>query len=161
NTDAVDVVVRVFLRDRLVPEDAVGEAGVGEFVPADVVEFLGAVGRAHAVDLCDDEAEVGQGIAGAKRLGHERALRAGVNVLDDRVALRRVEVPRPGDDPPNAGRAVAALGDEHLRRLPAAGLQVGYVRPLQLADERAVVAPPQLVYRRHVHPRIGVDDVLA
>ena len=48
------------LRRGLVPEDAVGEAGVLEVVPADVVERLGAVGRPHAVHLHDDEAQVGQ-----------------------------------------------------------------------------------------------------
>ena len=49
-----------FCGGRLDPEDAVGKAGVAEVLPADVVERLGAVGRAHAVDLHDDEAQLGQ-----------------------------------------------------------------------------------------------------
>ena len=58
--DAAEVVPGVLPGDGLVPEDAVGEAGVLEVVPADVVKRLGPVGRPHAVDLHDDEAQVGQ-----------------------------------------------------------------------------------------------------
>ena len=50
---------RVLRRDRLVPQDAIGEAGVAEVLPRDVVERLRAIRRAHAVDLHDDEAELG------------------------------------------------------------------------------------------------------
>ena len=54
------VVLRVFLGDGLMPENAVGETGVLEVVPADVVKRLGAIGRPHAVHLHDDETQVGQ-----------------------------------------------------------------------------------------------------
>ena len=61
--------------------------------------------------------------AGAEGLGDERALRAGVDLLDDRVLLGRIEVLGPADDAPDVRLAVAALGDEDLGRLPAAGLR--------------------------------------
>ena len=123
DADAAEVVPRILLGDGLVPEDAIGEAGVLEVVPADVVKRLGAIGRPHAVDLHDDETQVGQRrepADRAERLGNERALRAGVDLLDDRVFLGRIEVLGPADDAPDVGLAVAALGDEHLGRLPAA-----------------------------------------
>ena len=92
NSDAINVVIRVLRGGGLVPEDAIGEAGVGEVVPADIVKRLGTVRRAHAVHLHHDEAQVGQrGVAaeGAERLGHERSLRAGVNVLDHGILFLR------------------------------------------------------------------------
>ena len=60
DADAADVVIRILLRHGLVPQDAVREAGVLEVLPAHVVKRLGAVGRAHAVHLHDDEAQVRQ-----------------------------------------------------------------------------------------------------
>ena len=58
DADARDVVPRIFRRDRLVPEDAIGEAGVAQILPRDIVECLRAIAGAHAVDLDDDEARV-------------------------------------------------------------------------------------------------------
>ena len=76
------VVIGILRRGRLVPEDSIGEPGVLEVVPADVVKGLGAICRSHAVDLHDDEAEVRQRsvlVERAERLGNERALRARVD----------------------------------------------------------------------------------
>ena len=123
------------------PEDAVGEAGVAQVLPADVVERLRPPVRPHAVDLHDDEAQLGQRLRPMKRrerLGHERALRPGVDLLDHRVLLRRVEVRRPEDHAVDVGLAVAPLGDEPLGGLPAGRQQGRRVGPLQLADELAV-----------------------
>src|SRR5205823_5978632 len=58
DADASDVVERILLGDRLMPQDAVRKAGVLEVLPADIVKGLRAVGGPHAVDLHDDEAEV-------------------------------------------------------------------------------------------------------
>src|SRR5262249_45104697 len=68
---------------------------------------------------------------------------------------------RPADDAPDVGLAVAPLGDEDLRRLPAVVAQLGNVGLLQLADQLAVVGAAQLVDGRQVHARVGVDEVLA
>ena len=90
--DARDVVGRILRRHRLVPEDAIGEAGVLDVLPRDVVEGLRAVARPHAVDLHDDEPDFGLRlhlVERGERLRHERALRPGVDVLDDRILLRR------------------------------------------------------------------------
>ena len=51
--------------------------------------------------------------------GTNESVRAGVDVLDDRILLRRIEVRRPDDDAVDVGLAVAPLGDEDLRRPPA------------------------------------------
>src|SRR5262249_14218558 len=113
-----DVVIGVFLRYRLVPEDAVGKAGVLEVVPADIVERLRAIGRPHAIYLHDDESQIGErgkATGGAEGLRDVGAVRAGVDLLDDRILLFWVELARPADDAPDVGLAVAALGREHLR----------------------------------------------
>ena len=53
-------IVRILRRGRLDPQDAVGEPGVAEVLPANVVERLRAVRRAHAVDLHHDEPQLRQ-----------------------------------------------------------------------------------------------------
>ncbi len=60
DADAGEIHVRILRGGGLHPQNAVGESGVLEVVPADVVKRLRAVGGAHAVDLHDDEAQVGQ-----------------------------------------------------------------------------------------------------
>src|SRR5262249_52727345 len=83
-----------------------------------------------------------------------------VDVLDHRVLLARVEVPRPGDNAQVFGGAVAALGNEHLRGLPAAGLQLGDVPLFGLADEFAVRAAARPRHRGESPPAVGADGVL-
>jgi hypothetical protein len=81
-------------RQRPVPGDAIGEARIAQVLPSHVVEGLGTVGDAHAVDHHHDEAQVGKrlhadllvaaGVAAERPegLGHERIVRPGVDVLD-------------------------------------------------------------------------------
>src|SRR5438105_836704 len=52
---AAGVVITVRRRGRLVPEDAIREAGIFEVVPADIVKRFGTIGGAHAVNLHDDK----------------------------------------------------------------------------------------------------------
>ena len=59
----------------------------------------------------------------AERLGHEGALRPGVDLLDHRVLLGRIEIGGPDDDAPDIGLAVAALGDEDFGASAARGEQ--------------------------------------
>src|SRR5687767_13832543 len=123
--DPRDVVIRILRRHCLVPEDAVREAGVAEVLPRHVVEGLRAVVRTHTVDLHDDEPDLRlrlHGVEGAKGLGDEGTLRPGVDVLDDWVLFRGIEVGRSIDDAPDVGLSVATLRDEDLWRLPARGL---------------------------------------
>src|SRR5436190_1129886 len=82
-------------------EDAVRKTGVAEVLEGDVVESLRAIAGAHAVDLDDDEAQLGQGVHSGGRgesLGHEGALRSRVYVLDHRILLRGIEVTRTHDN---------------------------------------------------------------
>ena len=69
DADARDVVPRVLRGEGLVPEDAIGKAGVLDVLPGHVVKRLRAIGRAHAVHLHDDESELGLGLHAAP--GHE------------------------------------------------------------------------------------------
>ena len=78
-------------------------------------------------------------VEGGERLRHERALRTGVDVLDHRILLRRVEVRRPDDDAPDVGCAVASLRDERLQaRASPACSERADVAALDLRDQRAV-----------------------
>src|SRR5262245_41214063 len=60
NSHAVDIVTGIFLGGGSVPEDAVREASVFQVMPADVVKGFGAIGGSHAINLNDDEPQVGQ-----------------------------------------------------------------------------------------------------
>ena len=64
DAEPVDIVPGVFGGGGFVPVYAIGEAGVADVFPADIVESLGAIGGAHAVHLDDDEAEFGHGLHG-------------------------------------------------------------------------------------------------
>jgi hypothetical protein len=82
---------------------------------------------AHAVDLDDDEAELGEFLRAARaRRPSARAAPCGRrrSVLDHRVRRADRSWSGDADDAPDVGRAVAALGDEALGRAPAAGVSV-------------------------------------
>ena len=85
---------------------------------------------------------------GAERLGDERALRPGVDILDHRILLVRVEIHGPGDGAPDVGLAVAALGDEDFGRLEARGQQRRVVALVEIHDHFLVFGAAQLRDRR-------------
>ena len=66
DADAGEVHFKVLGGGGFDPENAVGEAGIGEVFPADVMEFFGAVAGAHAVHLDDNEAEFGNFLLAVK-----------------------------------------------------------------------------------------------
>src|SRR5688572_23533579 len=77
DSDAIEVVIGIFCRGGLVPEDAIGETSITEVMPADVVKGLGTKSGSHGIHLHDDEAqigEVGRAALGAKSLGNVSAL---------------------------------------------------------------------------------------
>ena len=103
----------------------------------------------------------GLGLHGAERgegLRHEGAVRAGVDVLDHRVLLARVEGGRPVDHPPDVRLPVAALCREDLRRPPAGLLERREIDALEFGDQRAVRRPAQFRNRPLVDARVDVDE---
>ena len=84
----------------------------------------------------------------------------GVNLLYDRILLIRIEIRGTENHPVDVGLAVASLGYETLRSLPDGGFKFAGVRFFQLANQRAVADPTQLVHRWHVNAGIRVDDEL-
>ncbi len=107
NSHAADVVIGIFGRDRLVPENAVGKSSVFE-----------------AVHLHQDKTQIrqrGKPARAAETFRHERTLRAGVDLLEDGVFLVWIEVAGTVDDAPDVGLSVAALGHKDLGRFPPAG----------------------------------------
>ena len=148
--------------DRLVPEDPIRETGVLDVLPRDVVESLRAIARAHAVDLHDDEADLGKRlhlVERCERLRDERAVRPGVDVLDDRILPARIEIRWTVDHAVDVGDAVASLGGEGFRRLPAGARQLGNAAPLELRHERSVGPAMQLGYRSEIDAGVGVHVV--
>jgi hypothetical protein len=112
--------------------------------------------------LNDDKAQPRERLhlgIGRKRLRYERSLWARVDVFDDGILLRGVEIRGTDDDAPDVGLAVAAFGHEDFRRRPAGGLQLRDVAALELHDDRAVARPAQLRHGRGIDPRVGVDEV--
>ncbi len=161
DADAAKVHVWILRRGCLHPQDAIGEAGVAEVLAANVMERLGTIVRAHAVDLHDDEPQLGEAlmpVEGTEVLRHERALRPGVDLLDHGIFLVGIEVRRAEDDAVNIRLAVASLGDESLGHFPASLQQGPHVGALQLADELAVPHAPQLGHGGHIHTRIRVEE---
>ena len=154
-----------FCGRRLDPENAVGKAGVPRFFQQTSWNALERLAVPMPSICTTMKPKLGQRLIplpAAERLGHERALRPGVDRLDDRILLARVEIARPADDAPDVGLAVAALGDEHLERLPARSRSAPTMSAFfQLADELAVVGAAQLVHRRHIDAAVGVDQVLS
>jgi hypothetical protein len=127
-----------------------------------VVKRLRAVARPHAVDLDDDEADLGEGlhlVVGGERLWNERAVRAGIDVFDHRIFDARIEVRRTVNHAPDVGLAVAAFRREDFRRLPAGVRKLGDVAPLELGDERTVGSAVEFGHRREIHAGVGVDVV--
>jgi hypothetical protein len=93
---AIDVDPRVALRELLHAGHLIGQRVVAHVAVIRGVEALGSPRRAHAVDLDDDEAQLGDRLRIAARGGKLAAadaagLRARINVIEDRILLRRIE----------------------------------------------------------------------
>ena len=72
--------------------------------------------------------------------------------------LAGIEVPGAVDHAVNVGLAVAPLGHEPLRRLPACLPQGRRVGLLQRADQRSVLGAAELGHRRQVDAGVGIDQ---
>ena len=59
NPDTAEVHVGIFLRGLFDPENTIGETGIADVLPAHIVEGLTAVRRTHAVDLHQNESQLG------------------------------------------------------------------------------------------------------
>src|SRR5262245_51351291 len=126
DTYAIEVVPGILRRHRFVPKNAVWEAGVLEVFPADIVKRLGTVGGSHAVHLDDDKTKIverGVPARWAERFGHVGTLRPRVDVFDDRILFVGIKIAWPADNAPDVRPAIAALRNEHFRRLPTVRLQ--------------------------------------
>src|SRR5437879_12551731 len=96
DANPADIVIRILRGHSAMPEDPIRETGVLEVLPAHVMECLGTIGRAHTVHLHDNETqfrERGETTRRAEGLGHKRALRSGVDLLDDGIFFIRIEIP--------------------------------------------------------------------
>ena len=79
------------------PGHLIGQRVVAHVAVIGLVELLRSPRRAHPVDFDDDEAEFGERLRIAARRRERAAadaagLRAGIDVIDDRVLLRRIEL---------------------------------------------------------------------
>ena len=135
------------------PKDAVGKARILEVHPSDVVESFGSVRSAHAIDLDNDEANLGNLSATViflERLGHEGIVWASVDVLDHRVGLIRIEIGGAEDHTPDVGDTVATFGNEYFWGFPTCVDKIADVCPFDLHYYRLVRSPPQFCDGRHV-----------
>ncbi len=144
----------------------VGQRVVGHVAIPGIVEGLGAPRRTHAVNGHHDEAQFGQRLivdmGGQKAAAAHRAgLRAGVDVVDDRVLFGRIEVGGLEHHPVQLGPAVARLDRERHRRHPAGSLEAGDVGAGDFGDLGPVGRAAQQRHRRHGGGRIGIDEQLA
>ena len=163
---AIQVDPRILRRQRLHPRDLVGQGVVDHVAVVRVLEGLAAPGRAHAVDGDDYKAEFRQRLvvdlrAGEGARAHRAGLRAGIDVVDDRVLLVRIEVGRLPQHPVQVGLTIACLDRELLRRAPAGGLEARIVYAGDFLDLAAIIQPTNDGDRRTAAGRMGVDEVAA
>ena len=129
------------------------------------MELLAAIPRAAPVHL--DHIEIlrrgfAEGsVPDREGLGHEGVLGAGVDVLDDGVFLLRIKGEGPDDDAMDVELAGAVFGDEAAGGLPTRGPQLGIIGFAELGHFAPIAGAPQQKARRQVHPRKGIDEVLA
>ena len=132
DANTVDVHIGIFSGCSLDPRNAVGETCVLEVLVADLFELLAAVAGAHGIELHDNETELGQSggivVIGLESLGDVAVAGARVDVFDDGVTLRWVEVRGTLDDAPHGCLAVSAGSRENLGCCPSSseeGREVG------------------------------------
>ncbi len=83
--------------------------------------------RAAAIDHHDHEAQFGHGLKPErvpKLFGTKKALRAGVDELNDRILLRRIEIRRAPDQSIDIGRTVGGFPGKRLGEFPSCLLQL-------------------------------------
>ena len=88
-------------------------------------------------------------------------MRAGVDLLDDRVFFVGVKVGRPKDHSEDVGLVVATFGRESFGWLPTGGEQRGPVGSFEFTDQRSVFRATQFRDRRQIDSRVHVDQQLA
>lgn len=99
------------------------------------MEGAGAVVGTHAVDLSNDEAQLRERLCPPREgFRDEGAVGPSIDILHNRVCLRRVEIGWQVDHAPDISFAVAPLGMETERRLPACGDELGNVGRLDLLE---------------------------
>ena len=114
--DAIEIDELVLRGELLDGRDVIGQPIIAEVAVVVVVKCLRAERRAEVIELDDDEPELGQreGLAAVLELPLANAadLRAGIDVVDDRILLRRVEPWRQIDQSIEIRHAVARLHGE-------------------------------------------------
>src|SRR5579862_7673297 len=119
DADAAEIDPWIALRELLDGGLLVGESVVAQIAVAVVVIPLRPIRTAASVaDLDHDESDVGERDVQLARIEgprHALSLRTGIDVLDDRILLRLVEVERLVHHAVEVGDAVVGLDVERLR----------------------------------------------
>ena len=165
NAGAIDVKPGIARGQLLHRADLIGQGVVAHVAVVGLVKFLRAPRRPHPVDLDDDEPELRQRLRIAARRRELAAadaagLRTRINMVDDRISLRRVQIHRFVHQPVQIGDPVARLHCERHRRLPAGGKQPGDVGFFK-GQHRPAVRILENRRRRHIGRRKDVDDIAA
>jgi len=115
NVDARKVHVRIFSRWCLNPGDAIGETGILEVFPANVMKGLGASVGAHTVDDNHNKFQFSHAPLVAifrETFWNKLAVWASINVFDDRIILLGIKIRRSENNPVNVRFPVASLDGE-------------------------------------------------
>ena len=121
---AIEIDPREARRQLLHARDLIGQRVVAHVAVPGLVERTRSPRRPHPVDLHDDETELGDRLRVAA-CGRESpaadaaGLRSRIDVVDDRIPPRRIEVRRPEHQAVEIGLAVARFHRDRHRRLPA------------------------------------------
>ena len=167
DTGPLDVDPRIPARQLLHAGDLIGNRVVAAHrAVVRVLERLRPARRAHPVDRDDDEAELRQGLTIAARRREGAAagaagLRTRIDVVDDRILPRRIEVRGTEQQAVDVGLAVVSRHLDRHRRLPAGCHELRDVGLLERKLDCAALRIAQHHDGRHVGFRVAVDQVPA
>src|SRR5690242_10477564 len=122
---SIEIDKLVLRRQLLDRRDVIGQAVVTEIAVIVVVERFRAERRAEVVELDHDETELREGewltAVLVLPLPHAADLRPRIDVIDDRILFRRIELGRKIDDAIQVGDTITRLHAENLRWLEPRG----------------------------------------
>ena len=97
---------------RLDPKNAIREACILDILPTYIMKSFRSVGRSHSIDLYNNESQPRQRFvthARTERFRYIRALRASIDVFNNRILFGWIKVFRTTDDSPNIGHSISSF----------------------------------------------------
>ena len=161
NPDPSQIHRRNLLSNRFHPKNPIREPSIHDVLVANVVKRLAPITRPHPVDANHDEPKLRHlhpTRVGMEVLRNVATMRTRINVLDHRIALRRIKVGRQINMTPNVRLSVSPLCAKHARYLEARLCQFRSIGNFQINHFLPGLGAPNLMHRSHVRPRVRIQQ---